>query len=224
MIRVTEANFQRLQGCRKNIEQWQRILIVRSLVLSHNELRPLWIKFASMCRRQGKHSISRRVLRSLLDISQDTSLERTAIPFDKPHLALAVCKQLWIDDSKKVALSNLENLTTTMHRLIERNRAAYSREQLEPMARITAKCYLKLGEWNSSSGQTTLFQPSTPNFSPLSRHPSAHRSGSDISPRVNPAASPINLDHSTKLVLQYYTNATSFDPTWYKACWYTVLI
>lgn len=44
----------RLQGCRKDIEQWQRILIVRSLVLTQNELRPLWIKFSAMCRKQGR--------------------------------------------------------------------------------------------------------------------------------------------------------------------------
>jgi hypothetical protein len=44
-------------------------------------------------------------------------------------------------------------LTKTLHRLIERNRLALPREHLEPMARITAKCYLKLGEWQESLQQ-----------------------------------------------------------------------
>lgn len=49
----------RLQGCQKNIEHWQRILLVRSLVLSIVELRPMWVKFSSLCRRECKMSMSR---------------------------------------------------------------------------------------------------------------------------------------------------------------------
>ncbi|KAL7080367.1 hypothetical protein ACQ4LE_000271 [Meloidogyne hapla] len=143
----------RLQGCRPNIDHWRRILMVRSIVFSQNELRPLWIKFAALCRREGKQAIARNILRSLLDVSGDVPVDKLNIPFDKPQLALAVCKQLWSEGQKRTAFSHLEQLTKTLHRLIERNRLALPREHLEPMARITAKCYLKLGEWQESLQQ-----------------------------------------------------------------------
>lgn len=82
----------RLQGCRKNIEHWQRILLVRSLVLSQSELRPMWVKFASMCRRQGKNTMARAVLCSLMDLPSEDMLKTVDIPLDKPFLALAICK------------------------------------------------------------------------------------------------------------------------------------
>ncbi|CAK5074309.1 unnamed protein product [Meloidogyne enterolobii] len=140
----------RLQGCRPNIDHWRRILLVRSIVFSQNELRTHWIKFAALCRREGKQAIARNILRSLLDVSGDVPVDKLNIPFDKPQLALAVCKQIWCEGQKRTAFSHLEQLTKTLHRLIERNRLVYPREQLEPLARITAKCYLKLGEWQES--------------------------------------------------------------------------
>ncbi|KAF7639171.1 hypothetical protein Mgra_00001404 [Meloidogyne graminicola] len=143
----------RLQGCRPNIDHWRRILMVRSIIFSQNELRPLWIKFAALCRREGKQAIARNILRSLLDVSGDVSVDKLNIPFDKPQLALAVCKQLWSEGQKRIAFTHLEQLTKTLHRLIERNRLSLPREHLEPMARITAKCYLKLGEWQESLQQ-----------------------------------------------------------------------
>lgn len=45
-----------------------------------------------------------------------------------------------------------------MHRLIDRKRIerTWTRENLESNARITAKCYLKLGEWHSQMQLNTV--------------------------------------------------------------------
>jgi FKBP12-rapamycin complex-associated protein len=94
----------------------------RSIVLSQSELRLLWIKFASICRQENKHTVARSVLRSLLEVGEDQPLTNVQIPLDKPQLALSVCKQLWTDGQRRQAFSNLENLTQTMHRLVDRSR------------------------------------------------------------------------------------------------------
>lgn len=138
----------RLQGCRKNIEHWQRILMVRSLVLSQSELRPMWVKFSSLCRKEGKMGMSRRVLCSLLDLPDTTPLETVKVPVDKPFLSLAVCKQVFSDGAKTVAYNSLKNLAATLHRLIDKNQALLAPDKLLSMKHITAKCYLKLGDWN----------------------------------------------------------------------------
>ena len=57
------------QGCQRNVEDWQRVLQVRSLVLSQEEELKGWIKFSSICRKSGKLILSERTLLNLL--SQD---------------------------------------------------------------------------------------------------------------------------------------------------------
>ena len=48
------------------MEDWQRILQVRSLILTQQEELRGWIKFASICRKSGKLALSERTLLSLL--------------------------------------------------------------------------------------------------------------------------------------------------------------
>ncbi|KAL3123620.1 hypothetical protein niasHT_002511 [Heterodera trifolii] len=172
-MRIALLWSRRLQGCRRNVEHWRRILMVRSIVFSQTELRPLWVKFAALCRHEGRQvTVSRNVIRSLLEVPPDTPLEKVPIPLplEKTQLALALCKQLWVDSHRRTALVQLEQLTQTLHRCIERNRTMLTREQLEPHARLTAKCYLKLGEWHDSitAIQSPLVSTSTPPIT--SRH------------------------------------------------------
>ena len=54
------------QGCQRNTEDWQRILQVRSIVLSQQEEIQSWVKFASICRKSDKMALSERTLRSIL--------------------------------------------------------------------------------------------------------------------------------------------------------------
>ncbi|TKR95489.1 hypothetical protein L596_009654 [Steinernema carpocapsae] len=150
----------RLQGCRQNIEQWHRLLMVRSLVLSLSEMHPLWIKFASLCRRQGKTDLSRRVLRSLLNPNSQIATgeplnDRAPLKIlnmkdsiDRPHLVFAVCKQMWIDGHHVDAYSTLHELRRFMEgsaniKVVTCKDQEISRES----SKLVAKCSLKMGEW-----------------------------------------------------------------------------
>ncbi len=53
------------------MEDWQRILQVRSLVLSQQDELRGWIKFASICRKSGKIAVSERTLLNLLNNDVD---------------------------------------------------------------------------------------------------------------------------------------------------------
>ncbi|KAI1717889.1 FAT domain-containing protein [Ditylenchus destructor] len=233
----------RLQGCRRNISHWQKILLVRSIVLSQNELRPLWIKFSSLCRKQNKLSMARNVLQSLLNVPTNTPLECIQIPLDKPQLALAVCKQLWIEGHRRSAFAHLETLTSSLYRIFAERKmpVSMSREQFEPTARITAKCYLKLGEWHSILQPSSTI-PSTPPLGLNVRHasgsiPVSSPTGMAVAPAAmavgtsqyfRPYSTPrsphaymtvnyASMEQSIQAVLRYYQNATTFDPNWYKA-------
>lgn len=84
-----------------------------------------------------------------MGVPTNTPIERVQIPIDKPTLALAICKQLWIEGKRSSAFNQLKSLTATIHRLIDLSRLQFNREQLEANTKLTAKCYLKLGEWHS---------------------------------------------------------------------------
>ncbi|CAD5206660.1 unnamed protein product [Bursaphelenchus okinawaensis] len=202
----------RLQGCRRNVEHWQRILMARSLVLSQNELRPMWVKFASLCRREGRNATSRRVFCSLLDQPENKALDEIKIPHDKPFLSLALCKQVWADGNKDVAYNNVKALASNMRKLIMENSNRLSKENLENVTHITARCYLKLGDWNAERFPSfSNVVPSKP-----SKHPHSQRL--DIpSPYSHNPVDVTSFEKSTKTTLDHYLNATQFCPNWYKA-------
>lgn len=44
----------RLKGVQRNVEVWQALLSVRTLVLPMHEDTHTWLKFASLCRKSGR--------------------------------------------------------------------------------------------------------------------------------------------------------------------------
>lgn len=56
----------RLKGCQSDVDVWQRILQVRSLVLNPTEDAAMWIKFANLCRKSDRKILAEKTLNSLL--------------------------------------------------------------------------------------------------------------------------------------------------------------
>jgi hypothetical protein len=54
-----------LQGCQPNIETWQRVLQVRTLVLQPDQDTPMWIKFANLARKSGRMNLAQKTIESL---------------------------------------------------------------------------------------------------------------------------------------------------------------
>ncbi|KAK0702845.1 target of rapamycin [Apiosordaria backusii] len=73
----------RLKGCQRNVEVWQRMLRLRSLVLTPPENMHMWAKFANLCRKSGRMGLAEKSLRQL--IGSDVPLD-TVIPHwhDRP--------------------------------------------------------------------------------------------------------------------------------------------
>lgn len=43
-----------LQGCQRIVEDWQKILMVQSLVVGPHEDMRTWLKYASLCGKSGR--------------------------------------------------------------------------------------------------------------------------------------------------------------------------
>ena len=59
----------RLQGCQRDVEVWQRVLQVRSLVLTPHEDMDTWIDFADLCRTSDRLNLAEKTLTSLVGSS-----------------------------------------------------------------------------------------------------------------------------------------------------------
>ena len=55
----------RIQGCARNIDVWQRLLSVRTLVLPPLEDVDVWLEFASLCRHGGRMMLCQKTLATL---------------------------------------------------------------------------------------------------------------------------------------------------------------
>ncbi|CAK7565397.1 MAG: phosphatidylinositol kinase-related protein kinase tor1 [Sporothrix epigloea] len=69
---------QRLLGCQRNAEVWQRMLRLRSLVVTPMENMQMWIKFANLCRKSSRMTMAETSLQHL--IGNEDPLEY-AIPY-----------------------------------------------------------------------------------------------------------------------------------------------
>ncbi|KPJ18652.1 Serine/threonine-protein kinase mTOR [Papilio machaon] len=134
---IRQAWWTRLQGGQRLVEDWRKILQVRSLVLTPQENMATWLKFASLCRKSGAPRQAHRTLVMLLGI--DPSKNRDLpLPTHEPRLTLAYAKHLWVAGDKQLAYDQLQRYVDT----VETGDAEH--------CRLLARCHLKLGSWCES--------------------------------------------------------------------------
>lgn len=200
----------RLQGCRRNVEQWQRLIMLRGLVLSPQEMHPLRVKFSSMCRKQGKNSMSRAVLRELLNLPTNADLMGARAPYDKPLLVLALAKQLYQDDQKDAAIRALEELANHWNKRVNPIPQPSGKELVAPStkepARICAKVLLKLGEWTEVKSKNARLVPSG-ELSFVRQQ---------VSPQYRTKDSRTPETIAFENTITYYNQASKYDPEWHK--------
>ncbi|CUS21363.1 LAQU0S03e00848g1_1 [Lachancea quebecensis] len=149
----------RLLGCQKNVDVWQRILRVRSLVVKPKQDMQVWIKFANLCRKSGRMGLAQKALNSLLEDGGDPDHPNTARA--PPPVVYAQLKYMWATGSQKEALRHLISFTSRVAHdlgLDPSNMIAQSVPQsstipahhIEEYTKLLARCFLKQGEWRVS--------------------------------------------------------------------------
>jgi len=76
----------RLQGCQPDVEVWQRILQVRTLVLTPEDDPMMWIKFANLCRKSDRMALAEKTINSLLTPDRVSLYAAYLVPYS-PHVA-----------------------------------------------------------------------------------------------------------------------------------------
>ena len=149
----------RLQGCELDVEVWQRILSVRSIVITPADDTETWIKFANLCRKSGRMVLAEKTLNSLLgpDANASQMEASTSGPKAPPAVIYSHLKFMWACGARSESLSYLREFTSNLaedlglaavdehaNLVLPDLRAS---PRLAEFARLLARCYFKLGEW-----------------------------------------------------------------------------
>ncbi|CAI2299504.1 unnamed protein product [Caenorhabditis sp. 36 PRJEB53466] len=185
--------------------------MLRGLVLSPQEMHPLRVKFSSMCRKQGKNSMSCAVLRELLSLPADAKLITARPPFDKPLLVLALAKQLYQDNDKAAAIGALTELANHWDKRVNPIPQVSGKELVPPAtkepARICAKVLLKLGEWTEVMTKNATVGAAVGEMSFVRQQ---------ISPLLRTKEQRTPETVAFENTIRYYQQAAKFDPAWHK--------
>ncbi|KAL0577906.1 phosphatidylinositol kinase-related protein kinase tor1, partial [Marasmius crinis-equi] len=143
----------RLQGCQKDVEVWQRILQVRTLVLKPEEAPQMWIKFANLCRKSDRMILAEKTIESLLS---PPSLDKAHHPREQqglkapPDVVYAHLKYLWASGAQEESLNYLRQFSNKVARDLQtelEHPRNPSKQRNEQLIKLLARCYFKLGEW-----------------------------------------------------------------------------
>ncbi|XP_013416422.1 serine/threonine-protein kinase mTOR-like [Lingula anatina] len=144
---IKETWWNRLQGCQRVVEDWQRIIQVRSLVVTPQEDMRTWLKYASLCRKSGRLALSHRTLVMLLGVDPAKSPDQT-IPTSHPAVTFAYMKHMWKSNKKNEAFENLHRFVkNSLQPRVNQLNAPEESSQKAEYNKLLAKCYLKLGDW-----------------------------------------------------------------------------
>ncbi|VDK48418.1 unnamed protein product [Gongylonema pulchrum] len=180
-----------------------------------NEMRPLWIKYASLCRQQGKLSMSRQILTNLLGLKRNEEIQNALnLPLDKPSLVLAVCKQFWAEKRTDLACNTLEALVNSLEVQKSTSEQQLQQQQHRDM-RETSPAVNLVDIINVPQAFVRGSQAQ------LSPKPAVLASSAPLIVQF-PGPSPNDLQQqqpqaTITQAMRFYADATAYDSNWYKA-------
>lgn len=143
----------RLKGCQPDVEVWQRILQVRTLVLSPIEATDMWIKFANLCRKSDRLDLACKTLNSLLGTSPPSGSETQGQTRAPPHVVYAYFKYTWAKGDRADSLDWLRAFTSRLSADVGlttvngQARMISADPALLNYTKLLARCHVKLGQW-----------------------------------------------------------------------------
>ncbi|XP_029434781.1 serine/threonine-protein kinase mTOR isoform X2 [Rhinatrema bivittatum] len=143
---IRQTWWERLQGCQRIVEDWQRILMVQSLVVNPHEDMRTWLKYASLCGKSGRLALAHKTLVLLLGVDPSRQLDHP-LPMVHPQVTYAYMKHMWKSARKIDAFQHMQHFVQTMQQQAQHAIAAEDQQHKQELHKLMARCFLKLGEW-----------------------------------------------------------------------------
>lgn len=242
---IQDKWWKRLQGCQRIVENWQKILTLRSLVITPQEDMRGWIKFASICQSsdsQCRLKQSHNVLTMLMGCDPSTKDE---LPMDHPQVTFAYLKHLWRSGERNDAFDKLKQFVERA--LPQLNYIACSPD-VPNLADVTSAT--RYNGFSPASIQSPIVSHLSLNTTSSAPHANLNLNGysrTPVSISLQQSQNHEEVQHSQKpdlntllsrcylklgqwqesleevneqsipAIYDYYAKATEFDKNWYKA-------
>ena len=206
---IKEMWWQRLQGCHYAVEDWQKIMHVRSLVITPQSDQRTWLKYASLCRNSGRLQLSKKTLGQILGIDPNANLDKP-LPTEHPQAAFSFCKHLWAADKKDTAYGQLKVLVKR-----------FLHPRVVQLKHIVASQPVPLDNAPDHFNNRNNFEPDEP-IPPTEEEVQLKELRNLLARSFHTLGNwqsnlkGANVD-SIESILSYYRAATENDPTWAKA-------
>nr|XP_046918339.1 serine/threonine-protein kinase mTOR-like [Dermatophagoides farinae] len=227
---IRQKWWQRLQGCQRQIEDWQKILQIHSLVLKPQEDMRAWLKFSKLCEKNHRLDLSFKTIVKLMGTNPTKLVQQNhPLPITYPEVTLKFIDHLWNSGRYKRAYIELQRFC---QRLEEENSGTNVATQLSNQQN-NQRFNINLPDesMTNTTTTTTTAEIITTNSDYMYAHiaPDAHMSPEAINKVLSRAYLKrgqweeflFDFDHvSIPSILESYKKATQRDLQWYKA-WHT---
>ncbi|KAL1687363.1 armadillo-type protein [Schizophyllum commune] len=142
----------RLQGCQPDVEVWQRILQVRTLVLNPEDDPDMWIKFANLCRKSDRMALAEKTIRSLLSPRHGHGYDMHHIKAP-PNVVYAQLKYMWACGNYDESLQFLREFSAKLEADVKDPRSTASADKQATSAKLLARCYFKQASWQAQRNE-----------------------------------------------------------------------
>ena len=186
-------------GVQRNVDVWQRLLKVRALVITPQENMEMWIKFANLCRKSNRMGLAEKTLNSLIGGDDDSHNRFTTAT--SPAVVYAWLKFAWARGEKPEALSQIQD---------------FSEHLATELGIDVAEAVSAIGD-NETATWTAPQNPEMHDTMALLARCYHKQAEWQV------AAQGDWIDHSSTSILQSFSLATQFDPSWHKA-WHSFAI
>lgn len=159
----------RMLGVERNIQVWQSLMLVRSLVFEPREDVDIWLKYARLCLKSGHINLASSALLRVGAQPFIRSVERdpfAPIPINlggnagasqgfangllsladsaaqDPRVAFSYIRHLWAEDREDVALKQMDYFIEALEQ--------HGDPTNEDLRRLRVQVYIQLGEWQMS--------------------------------------------------------------------------
>nr|XP_027196731.1 serine/threonine-protein kinase mTOR-like [Dermatophagoides pteronyssinus] len=233
---IRQKWWQRLQGCQRQIEDWQKILQIHSLVLKPQEDMRAWLKFSKLCEKNHRLDLSFKTIVKLMGTNPTKLIQQNhQLPITYPEVTLKFIEHLWNSGRYKRAYIELQRFC---QRLEEENSGVNVAAQLnQNQNHLQQRFNINLQDDSMTNTTTTTTTTTaadiltTNNNDYMYAHiaPDAHMSPEAINKVLSRAYLKrgqweeflLDFDHvSIPSILESYKKATQRDLQWYKA-WHT---
>ncbi|KAJ7085298.1 FAT domain-containing protein [Mycena epipterygia] len=135
------------KGCQPNVEVWQRVLQVRTLIINPEDDPIPFIKFANLCRKSDHMALAEKTINLLLVPYRLQHLGEYNHMKASPNVVYAQLKYMW---ARGGSLAELRQFTISLAKDLHAeslDHAQRAGQRLNELSKLLAWCYFKQGEW-----------------------------------------------------------------------------